>query len=250
MREILFRGKSLMTGKWITGGYFKHINRMPHPMGDCIKPKDIDHLIIQSRFADWGMPRGVEGYEVDPETVGQWTGLFDSEGMRIFEGDIIEFEHEGRKYWRTVEWFEDGEYSAFDFDGSDDFTEHNGLVWLTREGDVNCTVVGNIYDKMTHYKFIHGSEIQKGIMPGEVGKEEIRAEIYNQLDIKVDLDSITIISKDEYDEDKPCLCGGAAECLLEKSGKYIYFCSVCGAGPFGSCLSRQEALAQWNEWAD
>lgn len=146
MREIIFRGKKLETGEWITGGYFKHINRQPHPVGDRIRPKDIDHLIIQDGFADWGLPRGIVIDEVDPETVGQWTGLFDSEGMRIFEGDIIEFEHEGKKYWRTVEWFEDGEYSAFDFDRSDDFTEHNGLVWLTREGDVNCTVVGNIYD--------------------------------------------------------------------------------------------------------
>lgn len=135
-----------MTGKWITGGYFKHINRMPHPMGDCIKPKDIDHLIIQSRFADWGMPRGVEGYEVDPETVGQWTGLVDFEDTKIFEGDILEFVYEGKRYRRAVGWFGDSGYSAFDFDRSDDFTEYNGLVWLTREGDVNCTVVGNIYD--------------------------------------------------------------------------------------------------------
>lgn len=146
MREILFRGKKIENGEWIVGGYFKHINRQPHPVGDRIRPKDIDHLIIQDGFADWGLPRGIIIDEVDPKTVGQWTGLFDNEGMRIFEGDIIEFEYEGRKYWRTIEWFEDSEYSAFDFDKSDDFTEHNGLVWLMREGDVNCTVVGNIYD--------------------------------------------------------------------------------------------------------
>lgn len=36
--------------------------------------------------------------------------------------------------------------SVFDFDGSDDFTEHNGLVWLTKNCYVNCVVIENIHD--------------------------------------------------------------------------------------------------------
>jgi len=151
MREILFRGKSLMTGKWITGGYFKHINRMPHPMGDCIKPKDIDHLIIQSRFADWGMPRGVEGYEVDPETVGQWIGLNDIEGTKIFEGDILEIRyddvlHDHLKHYRSVKWFGELGYPVFDFSDSTKLDRGHQMIWSQVVEKAYYRVVGNIYD--------------------------------------------------------------------------------------------------------
>jgi uncharacterized phage protein (TIGR01671 family) len=67
MREILFRGKTY-DGEWVYGGYFKG--------GDC-------HFI----------PKGIGAafVEVKQETVGQFTGLFDSNGKKIFEGDIVSF---------------------------------------------------------------------------------------------------------------------------------------------------------------
>lgn len=71
MREILFRGKRVDTGKWIEGVAFTH---------------DKDECLILFQHPIDG---SLTGYEVDPETVGQYTGLKDKNDKKIFTGDIL-----------------------------------------------------------------------------------------------------------------------------------------------------------------
>ena len=85
MREILFRGKRIDNGEWVEGAYCKHDTVKVCLATDDPKTK---HLILQDGFCDWGFEPPLCAHEVDPNTVGQYTGLTDKNGKKIFEGDI------------------------------------------------------------------------------------------------------------------------------------------------------------------
>ena len=112
MKEILFRGKRVDNGEWTEGYFFKSWDKV---------------------FLLWGMTGDCPNMEeVVPETVGQFTGLCDKNGRKIFEGDIVESPNgtQGFIEWQNAE-------CAFLVNIGDD--------WQTMD-DCPYEVVGNIYD--------------------------------------------------------------------------------------------------------
>ncbi len=123
MREIKFRGKKKSDGKWIVGNYnliddrtyiFNH-----DPNGDNLNSPD--------------------DYEVIPETVGQFTGILDKEGVEVYEGDIVKSDHKNRKF--TILWI----YKGWKMKWNDGLSAHADIY------SKYVKVIGNIheYEKQT-----------------------------------------------------------------------------------------------------
>lgn len=140
MREILFRGKDPETGKWYEGFYMALSETTYCFKGDYdAHPDNTKHYIVFDSMTDWGLPNKHLRADADPETVGQYTGLKDKNGKRIFEGDII------KRFWLGAEIIYCVQYDGENAHFIGKALNKSGFTTFDNDGEM-FEVIGNIHD--------------------------------------------------------------------------------------------------------
>lgn len=134
MREILFRAKRIDNGEWIEGYYCKW-KQIRRNLGS-VKEKVVDCIIT------WMSDGGMSRYEIDSETLCQYTGLTDKNGNRIWENDIVSAWSEGKHAIGKVKRRIDGLYIIYP---AYQKTEFWGLC-PDGNGKTEVEVIENIFD--------------------------------------------------------------------------------------------------------
>ena len=130
MREILFRGKRKDNGAWEYGSLVK-LNKIKCTECTIVMPENFSVVVI-------------------PETVGQYTGLTDKNGTKIFEGDIVATKYKlGRGGYYVFEVYYNENLCQFALTiNSGSYTKNKQYDWLqlTSLKANKVEIIGNIHD--------------------------------------------------------------------------------------------------------
>lgn len=144
MREILFRGKRIDNGEWVEGFYV------------CLFEKKDGFYQANHYIFDGNIRFGEETYtghgnyyqeviickrKIDEKTLGQFTGMTDKNGNRIFEGDIAKV-LQGKDKDIAYVGFENGAFMLYPRTGN----IYERTLWSYWYNDWDVEVIGNITD--------------------------------------------------------------------------------------------------------
>lgn len=138
MREILFRGINTVTKEWIIGNLYQRDEQAFIMADNCVA-------------------------EVIPETLGQFTGLTDKNGTRIFEGDIVKGSAYSQEWIGVIVWIDEiASFGVYYRHRSNPTTwEKSSILKRASKGftdEFAAEVIGNVHDNP---ELIGGAESEK-----------------------------------------------------------------------------------------
>lgn len=153
-REILFRGKRVDNGEWVHG---KGLQQCKDELGneivaiftDIVKSAE-KYIKKEGRYTLYYVP-------VKAETLGQYTGLKDKDGNKIFEGDILEYigkrEDNMNKVYRRKVVFHEGMFALL----SKELPAYSALNYhCMKDGRSAWRVISNVHDNPELMKQAYG----------------------------------------------------------------------------------------------
>ena len=148
MRDILFRGKILNTGKWVEGYYCNY----PHQFFGFL-----EHYIFVSSYDEEKEIGSCTAYPIIEESVGQFTGVDDTNSTKIFEGDIVQYTYATNSDLTHIGCvvYGSGEFYIEDITSGED-----AFMSSLADDDYTYKVIGNIYNDVRR---IRGSGIDNAI---------------------------------------------------------------------------------------